>query len=160
MRAWDTRIHVTTGENSGNGVTSGGTGVVELHGGSIYVDAVVNSRSLYAFASSIIVSGVDYNGSQEVLATGTITRTSPLMVSSGTMVVGVAEAGTLSATEMTSDLAQPTDDHFIGRVIIWTSGALKNQASDITDYTGVDGLVEFTAVTDGGPSAGDTFIII
>ncbi|KKL62641.1 hypothetical protein LCGC14_2183150, partial [marine sediment metagenome] len=52
------------------------------------------------------------------------------------LVTGSAEAGTLSTTQMTSDLAEATDDHYNGRTVVWTSGVLAGQASDITDYLG------------------------
>jgi len=75
------------------------------------------------------------------------------------VVTGAAEAGTLSITQMTSDLTEATDDHYIGRVVIWTSGVLLGQASDITDYAGATGLLTYTAVTEA-PSAADAFIIV
>jgi len=82
-----------------------------------------------------------------------------LSASVGTIVSAVAQTGTLSSTQMTSDLSEATDDHFIGRIILWTSGALTNQATDITDYAGTGGLLTFTLVTDV-PVNGDTFIIV
>ncbi len=72
---------------------------------------------------------------------------------------GAAEAGTLSTTQMTTDLSEATDDHYIGAVIVWTSGVLAKQRSDITDSAGASGLLTFTAVTEA-PSAGDTFVIL
>ncbi len=74
------------------------------------------------------------------------------------LVGGVAEAGTLSTTEMTTDLSEATDDHYIGRTITWITGALAGQSSDITDYTGVGGKLKYTAVTEA-PSAADEFIL-
>ncbi|MCK5235671.1 MAG: hypothetical protein KAR06_01700 [Deltaproteobacteria bacterium] len=82
-----------------------------------------------------------------------------LATSAGTIVTGAAEAGTLSTTQMTTDLTEATDDHYNGRIIIWTSGVLQNQATDITDYSGATGLLTFTAVTEA-PSAADSFLII
>lgn len=82
-----------------------------------------------------------------------------LALSAGTIVDGVVEAGTLSTTQMSTDLGEATNDHYNGRIIIWTSGVLENQATDITDYVGVDGVLTFTAVTEA-PSAADTFIIV
>lgn len=82
-----------------------------------------------------------------------------LSASVGTIVSAVAETGTLSSTQMTSDLSEATNDHYIGRIILWTSGALTNQATDITDYAGASGLLTFTEVTDV-PANNDTFIIV
>ena len=74
------------------------------------------------------------------------------------LVGGVAEAGTLSTTEMTTDLGEATDDHYIGRTITWITGVLAGQSSDITDYTAVGGKLAFTAVTEAAGAA-DEFIL-
>ena len=49
--------------------------------------------------------------------------------------------------------------NYNGRIIIWTSGVLINQATDITDYTGTGGVLTFTATTEA-PSNTDTFVIV
>ena len=82
-----------------------------------------------------------------------------LALSAAGIVTGAAEAGTLSTTQMTTNLAEATNDHYIGRVIVWTSGVLDGQGSDITDYAGANGLLTFTAVTEA-PSATDTFVVL
>lgn len=74
------------------------------------------------------------------------------------VVTGAAEAGTLSTTQMSTDLAETTNDHYIGRIVTWLTGVLAGQSSDITDYVGVNGVLTFTAVTEA-PGAGDTFVI-
>jgi hypothetical protein len=82
-----------------------------------------------------------------------------LEASAETIVTGAAVAGTLSNTEMTTDLTEATDDHYNGRRLIWTSGALKDQATAITDYDGATKKLTFTTVTDI-PNIGDTFNIV
>ena len=62
-------------------------------------------------------------------------------------------------TEMTTDLSESTNSHYVGRVVIWTSGALTGQASPITAYTGTGGKLGYTEVTEA-PSADDTFVIV
>lgn len=59
------------------------------------------------------------------------------------------------------DITEATADHFIGRVIIFTSGALQYQATVITDYALVSGEGRFTvdALTEA-PSDGDTLIVV
>lgn len=74
------------------------------------------------------------------------------------LVTGSAIAGTLSTTQMTTDLTEVTDDHYNGRLIVWTSGVLAGQATDITDYTGATKLLTYTAITEA-PAAGDDFVI-
>ncbi|MDC0600106.1 hypothetical protein OAO65_02230 [Flavobacteriales bacterium] len=67
--------------------------------------------------------------------------------------------GTPSTTVVQTDLGEATDDHYIGRVIVFTSGSAAGQASDITDYTGSTGTVTITAITTA-PAAADTFVIV
>ncbi len=82
-----------------------------------------------------------------------------LALSAGTIVTGAAAAGTLSTVAMTTNLTEVTNDHYNGRVIIWTSGVLANQAIGITDYDGASKMLTFTAVTEA-PSDSDAFVII
>ncbi|MGB2807998.1 MAG: hypothetical protein WBC22_09665 [Sedimentisphaerales bacterium] len=82
-----------------------------------------------------------------------------LEASAETIVTAAASAGTLSATQMTTTLTETTNDHYNGRIIIWTSGVLIGQATDITDYDGATKLLTYTGVTEA-PTAGDTFNII
>lgn len=79
--------------------------------------------------------------------------------STSTIVEGAAVAGVLTTTQMSTNLTEATDDHYKGRIIIWSSGALKDQATDITGYNGTTKVLTFTAVT-GPPSAADEFIIV
>jgi len=82
-----------------------------------------------------------------------------LSASASTIERAQAAAGTLTTTAMTTNLTEDTDDHYNGRIIIWTSGALRNQATNITDYNGTTKELTFTAVTEA-PTAGDTFVIV
>lgn len=97
--------------------------------------------------------------SDAVALSGSTTAADKLELSALSIETGAAAAGTLSTTQMTTTLTEATNDHYIGRIIIWTSGVLIRQASDITDYVGSGGLLTFTAVTEA-PTAGDTFIIV
>jgi hypothetical protein len=75
-----------------------------------------------------------------------------------TITEGAAVAGTLSTTQMSTNLTEATDDHYVGLVITWTSGVLLGQSSVITDYNGTTKVLSYTAVTDA-PSATDTFAL-
>ena len=57
------------------------------------------------------------------------------------------------------DSLETTDDHYIGRVIVFTSGALKHQVTDITDYDGTNKRFSYTALTEV-PGNNDTFIVV
>ncbi len=78
------------------------------------------------------------------------------------VVTGAAAAGTLSTTEMTTDLTVTVNDQFNGRIITFrkdtTTAALRGQQTDITDTVTTNGKLTFTAITTA-PSAGDIFEI-
>jgi hypothetical protein len=52
-----------------------------------------------------------------------------------------------------------TNDFYNGRVIIFITGALAGQATDITDYVGATTTLTVTALT-SAPSSGDTAVIV
>ncbi len=100
------------------------------------------------------------NMKADVLAISTSTAAANnLEASTEVIIIGAAEAGTLTTEIMTTDLTESTDDHYNGRIIIWTSGVLIGQATDILDYLGSTGQLTYTAVTEA-PTAADTFVIM
>lgn len=71
-------------------------------------------------------------------------------------------AFTATTTIMESDdITEATADHFIGRVIVFTSGALLGQATEITDYALNSGRGRFTfvALTEAVPNDSE-FVIV
>lgn len=81
-----------------------------------------------------------------------------------TIVSGTVSHDNTAATTTvfySDDITEATADHYIGRIVIFTSGALANQASDITDYelAGGEGKFTVTALTEA-PGDNDTFVII
>lgn len=74
------------------------------------------------------------------------------------LVTGAAQTGTLSTTQMSTNLTEATNDHYNGRLLTWVTGNLTGQQTDITDYDGATKVLTFTAVTEA-PGNGDTFII-
>ena len=107
------------------------------------------------------------NMKSDMLAISTSTSAADkLEASAGTIVVCTVDTVTNTHTPTTTvfqadDVTEATADHFIGRLVIFTSGVLINQASDITDYSAVGGIGEFTvtAMTEA-PSNNDTFVIV
>jgi hypothetical protein len=85
-----------------------------------------------------------------------------LAASADGIVPGAAATGTLSTTQFTSGLggSYTTDGTFIGRVAIFTTGALKSEASIITAYSHTNGLVTVSPPFTGAPSNGDKFVIV
>ncbi len=74
------------------------------------------------------------------------------------LVLGKAVTGTLTATAFTTDLTEATNDHYNGRSLVFTSGALAGQQTTITDYTGATKLVTVAAMTEA-PANNDEFYI-
>lgn len=81
------------------------------------------------------------------------------------VVTGQAVTGQLSTTSMTADVAEATNDHFNGRIIIWTTGVLLGQATSINTASGYIGFsatssrFHFVATTEA-PANGDAFVVV
>jgi len=97
----------------------------------------------------------------DALTTAAATK---IALSAGTIVVGTVSHDNTAATTTVfycDDITEATADHYNGRIVIFTSGALQYQASDITDYeldTG-EGKFTVTALTEAAPDD-TTFIIV
>lgn len=119
--------------------------------------AAQNLEAMYdgtGYAGGTVKLGVDI-----VSISSSTTSADNLELSTKAIIAGAATAGTLSTTQMTTNLTEATDDHYNGRIILWTSGTLAGQATDITDYAGSGGTLTFSTVTDA-PSANDPFVIV
>ncbi|MBA7621510.1 hypothetical protein ES703_28874 [subsurface metagenome] len=77
-----------------------------------------------------------------------------------TIVIGavVADGGN-STTQFKTNLTEVTNDHYNGRVVLWVTGALTGQATDVTDYDGVNKILLVTAMTEI-PAPTDTFVLV
>lgn len=93
-----------------------------------------------------------------VSVTGSTARASNLAKSLIAMVCGTAATGTLSTTQMTTDLTETTNDHYLNRVVIFDGGNLAGQATYILDYSGTNGLITMQTLTET-VVVGDTFCI-
>lgn len=90
---------------------------------------------------------------------GSASAASQIRRSALTIVNGAAAAGTLTTTCMTTNLGEATNDHFVGRIIIWTSGALSAQGASISAYNGTTKLLSYSAITEA-PAENDEFVIL
>lgn len=79
--------------------------------------------------------------------------------SASVMFRGTATGTTSSTTLIDSTLTQAATDHWKGRIIIFTSGTLLYQASDITAFDASLHKITFSAMT-GAASGGDSYVII
>lgn len=97
--------------------------------------------------------------SADVTAISTSTIAADNLEKSTLQIIPGSCEGTPTTTVIQTDLADAGDDVYIGRTVIFTSGAAINEATDITDYTGATGTLTVTALA-SAPSASDTFIVI
>lgn len=75
--------------------------------------------------------------------------------------IGAAVGTVPSALEVTTTLEETQDDTFLGRVIMWTSGAMAKQAARISAYNGSTKVISVLAwPSDLTPADGDEFVII
>ena len=108
---------------------------------------------LYAVDDVNVKSINDNNGAAIALA-----------LSADQIIVGTVDTGSFVATTTqleADDITEATADHYNGRIIIFTSGALAGQATDITDYelSGANGKFTYTLLTEA-PANNDTFVIV
>ena len=132
--------------------------ILDARASQTTADAIeTDTQDIQSRIPAALVSG--RMSSDAVAISGSTEAADNLEASAETIVVAAAATGTLSTTQMTTNLTEVTDDHYNGRIIIWTSGVLQDQATDITDYDGGTKLLTYTATTEA-PSNGDTFVIV
>jgi len=105
------------------------------------------------------------NMKSDVLALNGVTGSAAALErSAATIVTGTVDdtAAAPTTTEFEADdITEATADHYNGRIIIFTSGAMLGQATDIIDYALVTGRGHFTvtALTEA-PANNVTFVIV
>lgn len=112
--------------------------------------------------------GANFIGLASGLNVGKINGSAPaavnLALSATQLKLGVVEAGTLTSTQMTTDLVATVANIYAGRVLYFTSGVNTNLAVLITAYVVAGGKLTFVAFNNqpapAAPSALDTFLII
>lgn len=89
-----------------------------------------------------------------------------LALSAAQIIPGTVDTATNTHTPTTTefqadDITEATAGHYNGRVVIFTTGALLGQATNITSYAAVGGIGQFTvtALTEA-PANDATFIIV
>lgn len=111
-----------------------------------------------------IVGGTDYLQADVYQIAGTTANATNLAASSSVIIRGTSDntgfTGTSTVFEA-SDITEATTDHYKGRVIVFTSGALLGQATAITAYSLATGRGHFTVntLTEAVPN-GTTFVIV
>lgn len=152
-----TRIDASALNTAAAAVGSDGSGLTEAGGTGDHLTALATAAALTTVDTVVDAIKV-------VTDALTAAAAAKLATSAGTIITGtVSNANTTPTTTVfaADDITEATADHYIGRVIIFTSGALSGQATDITDYAldTSEGKFTVTTMTDA-PANDDTFVII
>jgi len=97
------------------------------------------------------------------------TQFSGQLEASAGIIIGEVDTGTFTATTTELEglrlspnvVEEATNDHYNGRLILFTTGSLLGQMTDITDYTQANGKEKFTytALTEA-PGAGFRYVVL
>ena len=133
-------------------------------------DLLPNAGALTSLATQASVNTIDDFLDTEVAAIKAVTDALGTSAAARLQVAVLSELpGTVDNTGFAptttefeaDDITESTDDHFNGRVIIFTSGILQYQATSISNYTLTAGRGHFTVVAlTEAPGNNDTFIIV
>jgi hypothetical protein len=115
--------------------------------------AVNLSGTVVKAVTDIVLANVtQLNGSAETLQ--------KLAASASTIVLGAAIAGTLSDTQMSTNLTETTPNHYKDRRLVWLTGPLTEQYTWITASDGGAGKVLTYVQTTEAPGEGNLFAIV
>ena len=146
--ATDTVANVTTTANVTNQVTADVTAISGDAAAANNLEAMFDGTG-YSDTNAPATQGQ---------ATTIDTNVDSIKAVTDSVETGSAVAGTLSATQMSTDLTEATNDHYNGRLLTFTSGTLNKQQAAITDYDGTTKVLTFSELTEA-PAISDTFII-
>jgi hypothetical protein len=88
------------------------------------------------------------------------TAAAALAAAADSMVLSTTKAGTLTTTQITTNLTESNDNHYVGRTLIFTSGTLAKQQGVIAAYVGGSKLITLESALTSPPAAGDSFVIV
>lgn len=165
---------VSASEQSGSGCYAAGfpgylvadqytaTLYIQLGGSPASGDTPIWTNSTLAWdGSSLLGNGSPVNVGK---INGSSTAASNLATSALQFVLAAAAAGTLTTSQMTTNLPGTVANIYAGRILIFTSGVNTGLACLITAYVVSGGRISFVAYNNGAapsaPSIGDSFIIL
>jgi hypothetical protein len=88
---------------------------------------------------------------------GVITAAAKFEQGATALVTSTCTTGS-TTTQVRTNLTEATNDHYKGRIVTFTSGALAGQSTDITSYDGVNKYLNVTQLTEA-PASTDAFVI-
>jgi hypothetical protein len=153
---------ILTSATSGHGATFAGSGTSK-HG----INAVGGATTGAGFAATggstsgdgMLVSGPTLGHGINATGAGTGKVAMQAGNISDGIILGSAATGTLSTTQATTTLTGYANSQLVGRYVLWLSGSVAGEASQITAYASSGGLLTFNALTTA-PANGNLFKIV
>jgi hypothetical protein len=141
-----------------------GVNVVQVNGQTASAAGTVTFPGTIASTTNITAGTITTatnvtNGVNATAINGSATAAANLAVSAATMLTGKAVTGTLSSTVFTTNLASTTTNAYVGRIVLFTSGALIDEAQTIKAYSNTGQITVASGFTTA-PSNNDAFIIV
>lgn len=90
---------------------------------------------------------------------GSVVASQNLSKSTVSMEQGTVQSGSNTTGQIVSDLTGATNNIYRGRVIVFTSGAMKSAAAIIKSYDAGTKILTFTDIPTA-PTPGDTFVVV
>jgi hypothetical protein len=127
------------------------TGILPWAGPIIGFRSALLNNSLVTGSASLPVDVLALNGGTAAAAN--------LRRSAESMYYGSVTGAATTTTLIDSGLTQTEVDHWKGRIVIFLTGTLAKQATDITEFDPTTDKLTFTALS-SAPSGGDTYVIV
>jgi len=138
-----------------------GIAYLQLGGSPAIGDTPIDIQQFDILNGAVVGAGVAVDVSS---IGGSSSAATSLKNNALTSVSGAAASGTLTTTQMTTNLVATVENIYAGRVIYFTSGANTGRAALVTAYAVTGGKLTFLAYNNqpisSAPIAGDTFIIL
>ena len=157
----------TFGDNLDQTVSTAGGGGLTAGGIADAVwDEAMSGHTTTGTAGAVFDSTSDLIKTDVLEINSVSNAASQLSKSAGQIISGTVDTGTNSHTPTATvfqadDITEATSNHYNDRSLIFTSGALAGQATEITGYSVVGGIGQFTVTTmTEAPANDDTFIIV
>jgi hypothetical protein len=147
-----------TGDGGTQALGSVGSGACVHEGNGFHTYAPAQAETNYDHvAFTFIGTGAVPASMQVYTRIMSVAQETALARGATGLILGACEAAS-TTTNVVTDLAETTNDHYNGRVITFTSGALLGQSRTITDYVGSTGALTVVTLTEA-PAEGDAFVI-
>ncbi len=140
------------------------TAVVEDYDGGTKTITLREDPAIFTMATTDNIDIMAKVSSDLYAISGAVASAVRLALSAGQIIPGTVETATTTPNNTVfaaSDITEATANHYVNRVILWTTGNLIGQVGQITAYSLVSGEGKFTVSSQTDiPADGDTFVII